>query len=81
MHLACNHPSLVSKDFSADRDAVEPRAVKESQDLDDADDLADLFGAMGMSASRKCQLCQTACVSLSTVGCEETKVCEQSEQE
>lgn len=52
--LACNHPSLISKDFTADKDAVDPRSAKE----DEADELADLFGAMGVSSKRKCQMCQ-----------------------
>lgn len=52
--LACNHPSLISKDFTADKDAVDPRPAKE----DEADELADLFGAMGVSSTRKCQMCQ-----------------------
>ncbi len=56
--LACNHPSLVSKDFIADKEAVEPTAAK-GNDLNDGDDLADLFAQMGVASNRKCQLCQT----------------------
>ncbi|EJD05330.1 uncharacterized protein FOMMEDRAFT_138838 [Fomitiporia mediterranea MF3/22] len=57
LRQACNHPSLLSKDFALDKEAVDPRGVKDGKDLDDADDLADLLGQMGVS-SRKCQLCQ-----------------------
>ena len=60
---ACNHPSLVSKDYRIDKDAAEPKAAKD--DEDDADDLAAMFGQLGMSGAKKCQLCQTASVVLS----------------
>lgn len=60
--IACNHPSLVSKDFSTDKEAVEPKAAKNDGDLDGADDLADLFGQMGVAGERKCQMCQEMCV-------------------
>ncbi|TDL20620.1 hypothetical protein BD410DRAFT_725354 [Rickenella mellea] len=58
LRQACNHPSLVSKDFSTDKEAVEPKAAKNDGDLDGADDLADLFGQMGVAGERKCQMCQ-----------------------
>jgi len=56
--LACNHPSLVIKDYKADMEAVEPKS-KKNQDPhgEDADDLADIFGELGVT--RKCQLCIT----------------------
>lgn len=60
---ACNHPSLLSKDFLADKEAVEPKAAKSGQDVEDADDLAELFGQMGVSSTRKCQVCQTTYVA------------------
>ena len=59
---ACNHPSLVSKNFTEDRDAVDPKAAKAGEDVDEADELADLFGGMGMSSARKCQVCQAVYV-------------------
>ena len=59
---ACNHPSLISKDFLADKEAVDPKAAKSGQDVDDADDLAELFGQLGVSSARKCQVCQTTYV-------------------
>ena len=58
---ACNHPSLVSKDYHIDKDAAEPKAAK---DEDDADDLAVMFGQLGMLGGKKCQLCQTPSVVL-----------------
>ncbi|KAF9224688.1 hypothetical protein BS17DRAFT_778808 [Gyrodon lividus] len=58
LRQACNHPSLVSKDYHADRDVTELKAAQ--GDEDDADDLAAMFGQMGMSGAKKCQLCQTA---------------------
>ncbi|KIJ59865.1 hypothetical protein HYDPIDRAFT_117943 [Hydnomerulius pinastri MD-312] len=58
LRQACNHPSLVQKDYRVDKDAAEPKAAKE--DEDDADDLAAMFGQLGMSGGKKCQLCQTA---------------------
>jgi len=51
--------SLVTKDFSADKEALDPKAPKNSQDLNDGDDLADLLGKMEVTSSRKCALCQT----------------------
>ncbi len=58
--IACNHPSLISKDVSFDREAVEPKAVKEGNDLEDEDDLTDMFGKLGMSGNKKCGMCQAA---------------------
>jgi SNF2 family DNA or RNA helicase len=58
LRQACNHPSLISKDFTADNEAVEPQPAK-GQDLDDADDLANMLEQMGVSSARKCQMCQT----------------------
>lgn len=57
--LACNHMSLITKNFSADKEALDPKAPKDSQDLNDGDDLADLLGKMEVTSSRKCALCQT----------------------
>ena len=57
---ACNHPSLVSKDYKIDREAAEPKASKDEGE--DADDLAAAFGQIGISGGRKCQVCQTASV-------------------
>lgn len=58
---ACNHPSLVSKDYRIDKDAAEPKAAKD--DEDDTEDLAAMFGQLGMSGAKKCQLCQTTSVA------------------
>jgi SNF2 family DNA or RNA helicase len=54
--LACNHPCLVSKDYKTDREAIEPRTKKTSDD--DDDELAAMFGQLGVTPSRKCQVCQ-----------------------
>ena len=63
---ACNHPSLISQDYRKDKEAVDPKAVKDDKDLDDdADELADLMGGLGLSASAKrCQMCQREFVTL-----------------
>jgi len=58
-YLACNHPSLVSKDYRIDKDAAESQPAK---DDDDAEDMTAMFGQMGVSNSKKCQLCQTSYV-------------------
>lgn len=58
LRQACNHPSLISKDYVCDKEAVDPQAAK-GKDLDDADDLADAFGQMGVSSEKRCQMCQT----------------------
>ncbi|THH01396.1 hypothetical protein EW145_g6925 [Phellinidium pouzarii] len=63
LRQACNHPSLLSKDFAFDKEAVDSRAAK---DLDDADDLAEIFGRMGVSSTRKCQMCQMTLTSSNT---------------
>ncbi|TFY74691.1 hypothetical protein EWM64_g9322 [Hericium alpestre] len=55
LRQACNHPSLVSKDYKADRDAVESRPATNNKDDDDADDLANLLGATTISNTKKCQ--------------------------
>ncbi|KAG9313720.1 hypothetical protein JVU11DRAFT_6070 [Chiua virens] len=57
LRQACNHPSLVSKNYHIDKDAADPKAVKD--DEDDAEDLAAMFDQLGMSSAKKCQLCQT----------------------
>ncbi|PSR75765.1 hypothetical protein PHLCEN_2v8882 [Hermanssonia centrifuga] len=60
-YTTCNHPSLVSQDYRKDKEAVEPKAAKNDDDVDDnADELADLFGGLGLAKSEKrCQICQT----------------------
>lgn len=57
---ACNHPSLVSKDYRQDKEAVDPKAAKDDDDVgDNADDLADLMGGLGLANAKRCTLCQT----------------------
>ncbi|KAI0320422.1 SNF2 family N-terminal domain-containing protein [Amylostereum chailletii] len=62
LRQACNHPSLVSKDFRMDKDAVEPRAATKEGD-EDVDALADALGGLGMSTGKRCQMCQTVITS------------------
>ncbi|KAB5589431.1 SNF2 family DNA-dependent ATPase [Ceratobasidium theobromae] len=56
--LACDHPSLVSKDFQRDVDAVESKPAKKDDSEDD--ELADLFQKMGVDKRiTTCAICQT----------------------
>ncbi|KAH9941545.1 SNF2 family N-terminal domain-containing protein [Amylocystis lapponica] len=66
MRQACNHPSLVSEDYKKDREAVEPKPVKDNEEDDDADDLADRLAGVGLSAARRCQVCQAELTSSNT---------------
>ena len=55
--LACDHPSLVSKDFQKDADAVESKPAKKDDEEDD--ELADLFQKMGVDKRvMACAICQ-----------------------
>jgi hypothetical protein len=56
---ACNHPSLVNKDYKMDQDAIDPKAKGNDADDDDADDLATMFGSLGVTSTKRCQVCQT----------------------
>ncbi|CAE6538065.1 unnamed protein product [Rhizoctonia solani] len=57
LRQACDHPSLVSKDFQKDLEAVESRPVKKDDEEDD--ELADLFQKMGVDKRvRTCAICQ-----------------------
>ncbi|KAG6336400.1 hypothetical protein ID866_2694 [Astraeus odoratus] len=58
LRQACNHPSLVSKDYHVDKDAADPKPAKDGED--EAEDLAAMFGQMGVTNAKKCQLCQTS---------------------
>ncbi|KIM92388.1 hypothetical protein PILCRDRAFT_810445 [Piloderma croceum F 1598] len=67
LRQACNHPSLVNKDYKIDSSAIEPKAASKGQEADDdGDDLAAMFGSLGVSNTRRCQVCQTALPSSST---------------
>lgn len=58
---ACNHPSLVSKDYKEDLDAVDSKeAKKDSADVD-GDDLVAAFDQLNVS--KKCKVCTTTYVS------------------
>ncbi|QRV98846.1 SNF2 family amino-terminal protein [Ceratobasidium sp. AG-Ba] len=57
LRQACDHPSLVSKDFQKDVDAVESRPAKKDDEEDD--ELADLFQKMGVEKRNvACAICQ-----------------------
>jgi hypothetical protein len=66
MTAACNHPGLVTKDFSKDKDAIETKAADENKDDplkdDEADELADALA--GLTVDRKCTICFSPCVAI-----------------
>ncbi|KAG2034468.1 SNF2 family N-terminal domain-containing protein [Suillus americanus] len=62
LRQACNHPSLVYKDYRIDSEAAEPRPTKN-------DELATLLGQIGVSNGKKCQLCQTDLTSSDSDHC------------
>ena len=53
---ACNHPSLVSKDYNADREAIESRPNPKDDQEDE--ELTTMFQQLVVSKGKKCQLCQ-----------------------
>ncbi|KAJ3534788.1 hypothetical protein NM688_g7079 [Phlebia brevispora] len=64
LRQACNHPSLVSKDYRQDKEAVEPKAAKDDDDVgENADDLADMMGGLGLGNGKRCQMCQATITS------------------
>ncbi|KAG1773596.1 SNF2 family N-terminal domain-containing protein [Suillus placidus] len=69
LRQACNHPSLVYKDYRIDSEAAEPRPTKSDDADEDADELATLLGQMGVSNGKKCQLCQTDLTSSDSDHC------------
>ncbi|KDQ12526.1 hypothetical protein BOTBODRAFT_112769 [Botryobasidium botryosum FD-172 SS1] len=60
LRQACDHPSLISKDYRADADAIEMKpAAKDEDEGKEADELADLFGKLGVDSEiAKCNICQ-----------------------
>ncbi|KAF5348032.1 hypothetical protein D9758_010054 [Tetrapyrgos nigripes] len=64
LRQACNHPSLVSKDYKVDLEAVESQAAKKASDETDGDDLVAAFGALGVT--RKCAICTVELTSENT---------------
>ena len=57
VNVACDHPVLVSKDYTGDlADSFADGGKK-----DDADALAEVFGDLHVG-SNKCSVCQTECV-------------------
>jgi hypothetical protein len=59
---ACNHPSLVSKDYNTDREAIESRPAPKDDQEDE--ELTTMFKQLGVSKGKKCQLCQDEYISL-----------------
>ncbi|KAF8497540.1 SNF2 family N-terminal domain-containing protein [Russula emetica] len=56
LRQACNHPSLVSKDYNTDREAIESRPAPKDDQEDE--DLTTMFQQLVVSKGKKCQLCQ-----------------------
>ncbi|KAH9988109.1 SNF2 family N-terminal domain-containing protein [Russula compacta] len=56
LRQACNHPSLVSKDYNTDREAIESRPTLKDDHEDE--ELTAMFQQLGVSKGKKCQLCQ-----------------------
>ena len=61
---ACNHPSLVSKDYNTDREAIESRPAPKDDQEDE--ELMTMFQQLGVSKGKKCQLCQDEYINLVT---------------
>ncbi|KAH8829101.1 SNF2 family DNA-dependent ATPase [Flagelloscypha sp. PMI_526] len=57
LRQACDHPLLVSKDYKADMEAIDPKSAKTVDGSQDGDDLADVFGQL--TVTRSCMLCTT----------------------
>ncbi|KAN0139248.1 SNF2 family N-terminal domain containing protein [Lactarius tabidus] len=64
LRQACNHPSLVSKDYNTDREAIESRPAPKEGDEDE--ELTTMFKELGVSNGKKCQLCQDELTSENT---------------
>lgn len=62
LRQACDHPALISKDFTKDVDAIEskppPSQGDDEEDKQDVDELANIMGSMALAA-RTCNICQT----------------------
>ncbi len=52
----CNHPSLVSKDYNTDREAIESRPAPKDDQEDE--ELTTMFQQLVVAKGKKCQLCQ-----------------------
>ncbi|KAH9968098.1 SNF2 family N-terminal domain-containing protein [Russula dissimulans] len=55
LRQACNHPSLVTKDYNTDREAIESRPAPKDDQEDE--ELNVMFQQLGVSKGKKCQLC------------------------
>ena len=53
--IACNHPSLVTKDYNTDREAIESRPAPKDDHEDE--ELLHMFQQLGISKGKKSQLC------------------------
>lgn len=59
---ACNHPSLVSKDYNTDREAIDTRPAPKDDQEDE--ELTTMFQQLEVSKDKKCQLCQDEYINL-----------------
>ena len=59
---ACNHPSLVSKNYNTDREAIDTRPAPKDDQEDE--ELTTMFQQLVVSKDKKCQLCQDEYISL-----------------
>lgn len=58
VHLACDHPSLVTSSLLVDKDAMNDKVTEPKPDEpDQADELADLLGGLRMAAGKNCEVC------------------------
>lgn len=67
--LACDHPALLSKDFTKDLDALDskPQAPPGDDDEDEkkeVDELAGLLGGLGIAKSNQCTICMSEYVNM-----------------
>jgi SNF2 family DNA or RNA helicase len=60
IYIACDHPSLISKDFTKDQEAIDMRPATTKEDGEGSDDGADELAAMmgKISVTPKCDICQ-----------------------
>lgn len=57
LRQACDHPSLVTKTLGVDKDALQNSILQSDESDDAADDLANMMSGLGVSSSKKCEIC------------------------
>lgn len=65
---ACNHPSLIDKDYRKDASAIESKPAQrteEEEENKEVEELADLFGAVDLAGGKTCAVCQVRFVRYS----------------